>query len=617
MKRRSHITAILLAGAAMALVSVSAQSAARKVVRDVHYGEVLFHFYDQDYFPAISHLAAYQKTGRIREHTKDAELLLGGMYLSYGLHVEAEKIFRRLLDEGASGETRSRAWFYLGKILYQRDYRDKAHYALVNARGALPHELEQERRVLLSLLLIEKKQYAQALSLLDTIEPGSEWSSYARYNAGVALIKQGQIQQGEMLLTALGAQKMRTDEMRALRDKANVALAYTLLSAGQAQKAQGLLEKVRLEGPQSNKALLGMGWSLTSLGQHDAALVPWLALQSRHVIDPAVQESLLAIPYALGKQGQYQEAVAHYETAIQTYQTEIDRLNTVIAGIRRGKLQRQILRQHGDDSMGWFWELKELSDNAEQRYLMHLLAQNDFHESLKNYRDLVYLDNNLRRWQGDLDVFEVMLAARKQRYRERLPVIQRHAREVSGQSFASERKRHADSLARVEQQDDFRALATDHEVELGERLEQVRRQVERMPRGSAKQEARERYRRLKGILDWRVASDYGPRLWQARKTLIELDQAIDDQKRAEQSFERTRLTAPAAFSGFDKRIRGLSPQIDRLRAEVGGLLAEQNRYLQGLAIAELRKQQQRLRTYLSQARFGVAQIYDMALEGGK
>ena len=50
-----------------------------------------------------------------------------------------------------------------------------------------------------------------------------------------------------------------TEELAALRDKANLALGYAWLKADRPADAKRVLQRVRLEGPQSNKALLGVG----------------------------------------------------------------------------------------------------------------------------------------------------------------------------------------------------------------------------------------------------------------------------------------------------------------------------------------------------------------------
>ena len=55
-------------------------------VQDLAYGEVLFHFFQDDYFSALTRLLAAQARGELTHHATEAELLLGGLYLSYGQH---------------------------------------------------------------------------------------------------------------------------------------------------------------------------------------------------------------------------------------------------------------------------------------------------------------------------------------------------------------------------------------------------------------------------------------------------------------------------------------------------------------------------------------------------
>jgi tetratricopeptide (TPR) repeat protein len=89
-------------------------------VKDLHYGDVLFYFYQDDYFDSITRLLAAQQLDRLPHTEGEAELLLGGLYLSLGEHVEAGKIFEALLAGKTSEAVRNKAWFYLGKVWYQR-----------------------------------------------------------------------------------------------------------------------------------------------------------------------------------------------------------------------------------------------------------------------------------------------------------------------------------------------------------------------------------------------------------------------------------------------------------------------------------------------------------------
>ncbi|MDH3909423.1 MAG: hypothetical protein OEU83_10340, partial [Gammaproteobacteria bacterium] len=76
------------------------------VVEEPHYGEILFYFYQEDYFPAIVRLLAAQQQGQLEQHSAQADLLKGGLYLSYGHHLEAAEIFERLLADNVNPEIR-------------------------------------------------------------------------------------------------------------------------------------------------------------------------------------------------------------------------------------------------------------------------------------------------------------------------------------------------------------------------------------------------------------------------------------------------------------------------------------------------------------------------------
>src|SRR5210317_1981801 len=96
--------------AALALAVVAPAHAEPGPVEDLHYGEVLFYFYSEDYFSAIVHLLAADESQRLSRSETESQVLLGGLYLSYGLHDEADRIFHSVLDEAADPGVRDRAW---------------------------------------------------------------------------------------------------------------------------------------------------------------------------------------------------------------------------------------------------------------------------------------------------------------------------------------------------------------------------------------------------------------------------------------------------------------------------------------------------------------------------
>src|SRR5258706_4692120 len=98
----------------------------RHPIKDPHYGDTLFHFFQEHYFTAITTLMASQHFERVAQHADEAEVLRGGMLLSYGMHREAGEIFAQLIEKGASPAVQDRAWFYLAKIRYQRGFLAEA-----------------------------------------------------------------------------------------------------------------------------------------------------------------------------------------------------------------------------------------------------------------------------------------------------------------------------------------------------------------------------------------------------------------------------------------------------------------------------------------------------------
>jgi len=184
-------------------------------VRDLDYGDVLFHFFQDDYFDAIVRLEVSNELGRVEHHAAEAELLSGGLYLSLGLHQEATRIFDRLLAGPVPQSVSDRAYFYLARIGYQRGYYAEAARSLDRIRAALPGKLESERRLLASNVLMAQGRYLEAAGALQATTD-DDWAPYARFNLGVALVRAGDTVEGRRWLESVGTMAVRDDEQRAL-----------------------------------------------------------------------------------------------------------------------------------------------------------------------------------------------------------------------------------------------------------------------------------------------------------------------------------------------------------------------------------------------------------------
>ncbi len=604
------------------LLTASAAYAAEEnkdpiVVADPQYGEVLFYFFQEDYFPAIVRLLAAQQQQQLNDHADDAELLLGGMYLSYGQHLEAAGIFERMLADNVSTEIRDRTWFFLAKIWYQRGYHEKSQQALSYVEGELPKNLQSEALMMRAQILIDAGEHDRAIALLQNWKGETEWASYAKFNIGVALVRSGRVEEAEELLDDLGNLNPFNDEMTSLRDKANLALGFAMLQDGRPTEAKAPLQRVRLEGPFSNKALLGVGWADAEAGNYRRALVPWMELRGRDLLDSAVQESMLAIPYALAKLDSISQAADHYLNAIEAFYEETNRIDRTIAHIESGEMFDEFLTNDPLDSTGWYWHLEELPDGPEARYLFHMLATHEFQEGLKNYRDLTYLQSNLDSWQSSVEVYTNMLETRKQAYEERLPRVEEALSRADLDGMVSQKLEFDSVLNSIEESQDWLALATRSEFEMwGEIAGLENTPVLRADIPEAV-EIRDKVRLLKGVLKWQLERDFKDRLWRIRRNLDETGKALVATQRSRRQIDETMRNEPLRFNEFSSRVHGLTPRIENMKLRVDNALADQRGYLQNIAVGELQAQKQRLDMYTVQARFALAAIYDVAATEGE
>ena len=620
--RRTHsarVPALVAAAAVLSLGLVAAPDTALarraepKVVQDLHWGEVLFYFYQQDYFAAITRLRAARRLQQLPHHDAEGELLLGGLYLSYGNHNQAGEIFQRLLQGQVSDEMRDRIWFYLAKIWYQRSYLAEAEVALARIGDNLSRELTAEKVMLHAQVLMQSGRFAEAAEVLENWKVPKDWVTYARYNLGVALVRNGDVDSGAKLLLGVGGVEARSEEMRALRDKANVALGYAYLQADRPAEAKPHLQRVRMDGPFSNKALLGVGWADASEDNYRRALVPWMELRRRDLLDSAVQESLLAIPYAFSKLDANAQAADHYLDAVEAYAEEMNRLDAAAEAIRRGHFIEALLADDNQaDQRGWFWTMGDLPDGAESRYLYHLMAGHEFQEALKNYRDLKFLETNLNAWEQSVEAFDNMLETRQIAFDQRTPRIDSALASADVDAMDRYRQELVSRINEIQKSGDPVALATEDEHFLWSDLMRVEGELGALPRDPELDELRDKQRLLKGVLLWKMNEKFKARLWRQRKELRDVERALREAKRRYLAVSNERDNAQENFVQFGGQIEALRPRIAALRDRTQVALAAQRAFMERDAIAELLARKDRLDVYMVQARFALATIYDRA-----
>lgn len=601
---------------AVALTQAAGPSATlpTQEVKELPYGAALYDFFQEKYFSSATQLLVALEKERVKVHRDEAELLLGGIYVSYGLFNEAESIFERLIGKTTTQDVANRAWFHLAEIFYHKGHNDQALRALGRITAPLPGELETRRALLLGNLHMLDKNYVAAIELLEKVDDPSVWGLYATYNLGIAQAKLGEYDDAKRSLSVVTKTSQSDREESALRDKANLALGFAALQKENYTEARTAFRRLRLQGPVSNAGLFGIGQAYFSTQQYEDALNYWSELAQRSVRGPAVFEAMLALPQTYAQLKAYPAAVKHYERAITVYQNELTQLEQTVTEISQTSLFERQRTREVTDELAWMWDPNVLPDTMRQHFITELFASHEFTEALKNYRDLRFYANHLQQWLDNMAAFDTMLATRRKAFNDRLPQVIKQSGDVNPDQLRARFDALLAETERVAANSDAAALATEAEQAALNRLAHINgglSKLEGQVDAAQITELRNKHRLLRGIVTWNFAQEFSPRLHQARREVKALEKQIDKAANLHGRLREASAAEPTRFDQFRGRIDALRTRTQHLLDAVNSAAVDQEKAIQTLALIRLNQQRDRLQRYTTRAQFALAQIYDL------
>ena len=608
-----------------AVLAVAASLAAGPVagteLRDLHFGEALFEANQGEFFDALvrldTELAQHYgldepALGSLHYHINGAEFSVGDFELNYRMHNRAGRAIRAVLEGNVPEPVRNEAAFRLARIHFQKDQIEEALHALARIDGEVPEGIRDDVEFLRANVYLAGGQPHDAVEVLKQLPDSGELAAFGAYNLGIALLQDGDQVDAIEQLDRAGRIKARERADLAIRDKSNLVLGTMLFESADYARAQQTLDRVRLDGPFSNQALLRAGWAEVSAGRNERALVPWSILVERDPTDVAVQEALLAYPHAFAELEAHGRAALLYGHALETYSGEIGKVDSSIAAIREGRFLKALTREETRQDRSWVVRLRELPDSPETFYLTDLMAAHDFQTSLQNYLDLEDLRTRLAAWRTSFDAFEDIIRLRAANYEPILPGIDAEFRELDSQMRVrlEQRERIATRLHSMLTAPRPDYLATADERTLLERIDNLDGQLRETGEGAAPE--LDRLARLRGALTWRLETEYHARLTDAHEHLFELDQHVDALQARYGSFVRARQAATHSYVGYDAGLARLRDRVDAALQRVTIVMARQGHAIEMVAIDQLRARRERLVAQQTQARYAVADSYDRA-----
>lgn len=579
-------------------------------VRDLRYGVALFDFYQNHYFDAITDIMVAQQRAPISNQGNDPELLLGSLYLSYGMHEAAADIFQRLLDSAITPYTHDLAWFYLGQLRYRDGQFANALTALDAVGTALPTVKDGERLHLIVNAQLHEKKYDEALKTLERLKHDGIWNDFARYNLGTALIRVNRAKEGIELLNKVGLMEPRDEEEYALRDKANIAIGFASLHDSSLADPVASFSRVRLNGPFSTQALLGIGWAHNAQNRPKEALIPWIELGARPA-DLASQEALVAIAYTLEKLGAPEMALTYYQSAIATYDHERATLDTALSATHYAELLRASVPASTEvdaERLGLAVQFPEL---PAARYLYDILASAEFQKAYRDYRDLRYLKAQVIRWQDKLPFMQTMLEERRRHYA--LNLTQIGASDFVGRlgTINAQRATLMAKIADIEGEEKVGELADNKEHETNQQLLEIKSKLNGLSsRGIDVTGEMRKFRILYGLMQWRLRTEYPQRLWGVKRELRALDHDLEQTSSLQLSLETILKITPLNFDGFAERISDLDLYLTNLSQKLDGSIDKHERVCTSLITDALNARKRQIEAYRNRALYAQARLYD-------
>jgi predicted negative regulator of RcsB-dependent stress response len=588
-------------------------------LKDLYFGEALYYAHQGQYFEALQRLdSEVRQHGNIDEpqldtlyaYINDAEFSLGDFELRYRMHHRAGRAIAAVLEGAVDEVVRNDAAYRLARIHFQKNQADDAMRALDRIDGEVPAAIRDDIEFLRANIYLAQSRPAEAATVLGKLEKSNGFGAFASYNLGIAYLQEGQRQLAVQQLDKAGRIATADPADLAIVDKSNLVLGTILLEDGKFDTAIPYLNRVRLDGPFSNQALLSSGWANMSLGRAERAVVPWSILAGREVTDRGTQEAMLALPYAYGELNVYGRAAISYGHALDAYSGEIDKLNLSIDSIREGAFLEALIREEIRQDKNWVVRLRSLENAPETYYLMELLASHDFQTGLQNYLDLADLQRKLKTWQNDFDAYDDMVAIRRDHYEPLLPEVDTEFREYDSRM----RLRVEQHKMLVKKRDDLLTtprpefLATREEQQILARLELIEAQLQNSPFDL------QRVKRLKGLLIWTLQTEYHERLTRFDRNLGELDEAMAFAQEKYDEYVRTRQAATHSYVGYETPIKVLRSKVAEASETIPLLMARQGHLLELVAVEELVARRSRLERYGDKARYALADSYDRATQ---
>src|SRR5436309_5887867 len=173
-------------------------------LRDLYFGEALYHAFQGQYFDAIqrldTELGMYHgldqpELDTLHYHVNEAEFSVGDFELDYRMHHRAGRAIKAVLEGAVDESVRNEAAFRLARIHFQKGQLDDAMHALERIQGTVPEEIKDDVEFLRANIDMATGRPSEAVKVLEPLRSDQGLAGFVAYNLGIALLQDGRPQE--------------------------------------------------------------------------------------------------------------------------------------------------------------------------------------------------------------------------------------------------------------------------------------------------------------------------------------------------------------------------------------------------------------------------------------
>jgi len=519
--------------------------------------EAYYHFFLGDYLTSATRLKLVEQIPGASENNLDnARLLLGGLYIAWGMYRPATTLFDRWVGQFPPGSSRDQLLLLIERLQYRRALYQSA----IDTFGLLSPEETfgaiDQARYLAGMSHYLRGDFQEGIRVLEAIPPSSGYFPFASLAVAQSYVGLGNWDQSTRILKNLGEINPRGDPvLRAFTEKSRLILGFLLIELKRYQEAQSVFASIPAASPFYPDSLFGKGSADFEAGRYIEALPPFQELSRTFPDHAYALEGLIPIGGSFQKLGAWAKSLQSYGEALVVY----DRKEKEI-GELRGFIQDR------DRLVNWL----NGSGDIQGDRLIPLLDDDPAQFQIDRYRELSSLLGYLDQKIDDMGVFKIMVDHREEVFQKHLPTLKQFLDEDPIKAL--QEKEH-DLRARLEdaiQKEEVTALATSREKEEFDQLARAESDARKL------QEVIERsgaastpdLTELKGELDAanrRLSLFQGELLW---RVITEAPGRIDDLQRSDRKLKEGLATLSERRARLTASIPSMEKDIDRFRQRI-------------------------------------------------